>query len=434
MSFLHPEFLYFMLPVLGILFSMLLTQQELTESFFSAEVLKKLYVDVDQFSTKTRNIFYLLMFFFLILALASPVIERGHALTSVEDDTFYIAIESGQNNFNGARKSAKEVIDLLQGVSIGLIVFGEESYLVSPPTKDHALLEEYIMTLESNLTGETSYAVLMDAVDLLMSDRKVKQLVVLGDVNITSLQNVANQKGIVLFNKDNIHVSGEKSEEKSIYFYLFLIPIALTMLMLMIATSSFHRGESHYVPSILFLVLLGSGFKPLSAELLSYQLLESAERAYASGEYERSAKAFKSYGMKMESKEAIYNAANSLYKAGDYAKALALYRSIHFVEADKNHALYHNLGNTLVAFGTEKDLYEAIAMYEKALRFKDMDETQENLQGLKSYLEEHSCREKKPLSTTVQEKTKRLEKKSIEVVENSRGYARASYYKIESSN
>ena len=74
MTFLHPEFIYLMLPVLLILFGLLLTQSDQQELVFSPESLAKLRVDVNQLSAKTRNLFYFLMFLFIILALAGPVI------------------------------------------------------------------------------------------------------------------------------------------------------------------------------------------------------------------------------------------------------------------------------------------------------------------------------------------------------------------------
>ena len=62
MLFLHPEFIYMMLPLLLILFGMLTTQADLKTQIFSAEILAKLRVESDQFSTRTRNLFFLFMF------------------------------------------------------------------------------------------------------------------------------------------------------------------------------------------------------------------------------------------------------------------------------------------------------------------------------------------------------------------------------------
>jgi len=433
MSFLHPEFLYLMLPVLVILFSMLLTQQELKESIFTPEALRKLSVDVNQFSVRTRNTFYLFMFLFLILALATPVIERGHALTSLKDDTFYIALESSKKDFQSAQQTAKEVVTQLRGAQVGLLIYGAESYLVSPPTRDYDLLEQYIMTLEPRFVGKASSDVLLQSVDLLMDYSKTKQLVVISDSDLSKLHRLARLKAIKLFTPKSVSYTGEVSQEKPIYVYLFIIPIALAMIMLLIATSSFYRGEEHYVPSLLLLVLLSSDVTPLKAELLSYQTLESAQKAYDARAYERSAEIFKRYGMKMESEEAIYNAANSWYRAQRYKKALGLYRSIHFVAAEKNYALYHNIGNTLVVLATQKNLEEAILMYQKALHFRDESDTRENMQWAQKQLlrvrkgvERHTLIGSRDVVKSFVKSDSKVDKASVSL-----DTARARYYKIE---
>ena len=69
MSFLHPEFLYYMLPPLLILFGFLLTQKESHEHFFSKDVMDKLRVSSNSLTLKARNALFLLMAFFMIIAL-----------------------------------------------------------------------------------------------------------------------------------------------------------------------------------------------------------------------------------------------------------------------------------------------------------------------------------------------------------------------------
>ena len=58
MSFLHPDFLYFMLPPLFILFAFLLTQKESQADFFSEEVMEKLRVGENILPLKVRNILF----------------------------------------------------------------------------------------------------------------------------------------------------------------------------------------------------------------------------------------------------------------------------------------------------------------------------------------------------------------------------------------
>ena len=55
MTFLHPEFLYYMLPILVLLFVLLLTQKESQEHYFSKEVMDRLRVSANSLTLKARN-------------------------------------------------------------------------------------------------------------------------------------------------------------------------------------------------------------------------------------------------------------------------------------------------------------------------------------------------------------------------------------------
>jgi len=167
---------------------------------------------------------------------------------------------------------------------------------------------------------------------------------------------------------------------QKIYFHVFIIPIALAMLMLLIATSSFRRGEKYYLPALLAAVLMFAQPVQLKAEFFGFSTLERAKEAYASADYRASSREFKGYALKNKSAEAVYNAANSYYKMGRYETAAGLYASIYFAQAEKNHQLYHNLGNALAKLGDRQHLFEAAEAYKQALTFSEDQETRENLE------------------------------------------------------
>ena len=93
MTFLHPEFLYFMLPPVFILFYFLLTQSEATARFFSEEVFNKLRVNTKMMTLKAQNALFLLMFIFFIIALAQPVIEEGKVKVQAKSADIMIALD-----------------------------------------------------------------------------------------------------------------------------------------------------------------------------------------------------------------------------------------------------------------------------------------------------------------------------------------------------
>jgi Ca-activated chloride channel family protein len=73
MSFLHPEFLYYMLPLIFILFGLLLTQKEVYATYFSNEVMQKLRVSSNTLTLKARNALFFLIAVLMTVALAGPV-------------------------------------------------------------------------------------------------------------------------------------------------------------------------------------------------------------------------------------------------------------------------------------------------------------------------------------------------------------------------
>ncbi len=454
MTFLHPEFIYLMLPVLLILFGLLLTQSDAQEFIFAPESLAKLRVDTDQLSAKVRNLFYFLMFLFIILALAGPVIEKGSAKVKVKDDLFFVALDISDSMLcedvypNRLELGKKKIVELLQKEKksrVGLIAFANSSYLVSPPTFDHKILTFLLKPMSNSYTSEhgTNILNVLKAANKQLENSENKKLLIVSDggdkgefsEEITYVKkegikvyvlSIGTQRGGVIEREDGLlrHQgevvisrvnraiddlakesggavvdSGELSpflesmeadsleeDQKPIYFHFFILPIGLAMLMFLIATSSFHRGEKYHLPSLIVLVLM-SVYPPFArAELFDYQRLERADEAYKQEDYRVSTKSYEYYALEHESVEAAYNAANGYYKMGRYKMAVGLYESIYFVEADKNHQLYHNLGNAFAKFGTETGLKKAIEAYDKALKFREDNETRENLEWVKKAL------------------------------------------------
>ncbi|MBD3825055.1 MAG: VWA domain-containing protein, partial [Epsilonproteobacteria bacterium] len=93
MSFLHPEFLYFMLPPLILLFALLLTQKESHAELFSDEVMAKLRVSANTLTLQARNGLFFLIGILLIVALAQPVIEEGSVEVKAKSSDITIALD-----------------------------------------------------------------------------------------------------------------------------------------------------------------------------------------------------------------------------------------------------------------------------------------------------------------------------------------------------
>lgn len=462
MTFLHPEFIYMMLPILMILFALLLTQSEVQELYFSPRILEKLRVDTNRLSSRARNFFYFLMFLFIILALAGPVTEKGAAKVKVKGDAFFVALDISNsmlcddlypNRLERAKLAVTELLKESRSGRIGLLAFAKESYLLSPPTLDHQSIAFFLKGLQSTHISEqgTNVMTLLKAADRLFAQDEEKKLLIVSDggdreefsrevafakergikVSILgvatdrgaalhepvgsgskeyvvisrlnrAISRLAEESGGVFVTIKNLdmaalleRISGDKStsleEEQPIYFHLFVFFIGMAMLMLLIATSSFGKGERYHLPALLLFAVSVAQPSLLKAGLLDFRSLDEAKEAYETEAFRTSAKSYHRYGIDHKSAEAIYNEANALYRLGRYEKAAGLYRSIHFVESQKNHLLYHNLGNALAKLGDEEHLKQAVEAYTKALRFQEDNESRENL----SMVEELLQKEKK---------------------------------------
>ena len=192
MTFLHPEFIYLMLPILFILFGLLLTQSDAQELIFSPEALAKLRVDTNQLSAKVRNLFYFLMFLFIILALAGPVMEKGSARVKVKDDLFFVALDISDSMLcedvypNRLELGKQKIVELLQQEKksrVGLIAFANSSYLVAPPAFDHKILTFLLKPMDTGFTSEhgTNILNLLKAVNTQFGEHENKKLLIVSD-------------------------------------------------------------------------------------------------------------------------------------------------------------------------------------------------------------------------------------------------------------
>ena len=387
MSFLHPEFIYMMLPVLLLLFGMLTTQADLKSQIFSAEALEKLRVESDQFSSRTRNIFFLMMFVFIIMALAEPVVKQGEVLLDEKESSYYLLIDAGVAHPEEMQRTLQSVVKRYE-LSFGLVVLGSSDYLLSSATKDDGYLLERIVLLGTLFKQERRTPLeLSAAIKSFLAEPGRKAIVITDALLTPDAKSVIQGYDVKVLASNDKEALEEffKSREivhtpKPLYFHIFIIPVALAMLMFIIATSSFYRGEKHFVPLILFSLLLSSS--RAEASDFSFEKLQEAKKMYERGDYSGCAKSYYDYALEYESREATYNAANCYYRTAQYERSEALYRSIAFVEREKEFRRYFNLANTLVKEGAYEDLLEARKFYQKAKALFKTEAVDENLKAV----------------------------------------------------
>ena len=134
----------------------------------------------------------------------------------------------------------------------------------------------------------------------------------------------------------------------------------------------------------------------LFADIFPFQTIEKANQAYESGAFQKSAMLFKS--LKKETPTVVYNQANAEYKAGSYDEALKHYAEAKGVD---DAMLEHNIGNT---YFKKNDFNNAITHYEKALSFREDEDTRYNLALAKQKKEEQQEQENRDTNKKEEQK------------------------------
>ncbi len=158
MTFLHPEFLYYMLPPLFILFALLLTQKDVQAQFFSEEVIDKLRTNANTLTLQARNALFFLIGFLIVIALAQPVIKDGTIQVKQKSADIMVALDISNsmlaqdvypNRLELAKKKAQDFIDGVDGDRIGVMAFAKNSYLVSPLSFDTKAVKFLLQKLDT---------------------------------------------------------------------------------------------------------------------------------------------------------------------------------------------------------------------------------------------------------------------------------------------
>ena len=192
MSFLHPEFLYYMLPPLFILFGFLLTQKEAYANYFTQEVMDRLRVSTNTLTLKARNALFLLMGVFIIIALAEPVIKEGTVEVKAKSADIMIAIDISDsmlasdiypNRLEAAKQKVLTLLDEKLNERIGIVAFAKNSYLVSPLSFDASAVAFLLRQLDTSSITEkgTDFLSLLDVVSKIQKDQDKKYLLLLSD-------------------------------------------------------------------------------------------------------------------------------------------------------------------------------------------------------------------------------------------------------------
>ncbi len=304
MSFLHPEFLFWMLPFVGVLFYFWFTQKRDNEYNFSPEALQKLRVSESNLDITGRNTLFLSASLLIIIALAQPVVQQEKIVEA--PSTVTIALDISTHSlikFEAMKTNAMHLVDEFEG-AIELLAFDSKIYRISPASKDRKTLKELIQNLSPHVMNTE------------ISDEK-------------NVRNVCKTSGIVIVgntmpDREEIETL-RKPKEHWIYFQLFYFPLGLAMILIAIALSSMSKRQSVSM-ALVFMIFMGES--DIRAGVMDFRLLKQANDAYLHGEYDQSARLFGEYQRLHDSPQIRYNCANAYFKAGHYARARYWYERV----------------------------------------------------------------------------------------------------------
>ena len=192
MTFLHPEFLYLMIPPLLLLFYFLLTQREGISEFFSEEVYERLTVRSKRMSLKSRNLLFFLMFLCFIVALSQPVVEEGKVKVQAKSADIMIALDISDSMRaedvypSRLERGKQKILDLLAlspQERLGVIAFARASYLVAPLSFDHRAVDFLVRQLRPAFITEkgTDFVQLLRSAGSMLAENEEKYLLILTD-------------------------------------------------------------------------------------------------------------------------------------------------------------------------------------------------------------------------------------------------------------
>lgn len=213
MSFLHPEFLYFMVVPLVVLFALLLTQKESQEEFFSKEVLEKLKVFSSGLNLKARNGIFFFIGLLIIISLAQPIIEDKEIQVKSKSADVIIALDISDsmratdvypNRLINAKEKIKEFLNLGKNERYAILAFAKNSFLVSPLTFDKLASRFLLEKLDVNSITEkgTNFFIMLESIKKSFDTKARKFVVIFTDGG----DNVDYSKEIAYAKKHNIVV------------------------------------------------------------------------------------------------------------------------------------------------------------------------------------------------------------------------------------
>ncbi len=335
MSFLHPEFIFWLLPLTFLLFYFWLTQKPLRNRWLSEAVIERLRAPETTMGLMGRNVLFLVSSVLVILAMAQPVILDS---TPIEGKELHIiiAIDRSNEHFDQTRSLALSTLYSVLGENIELMAYDEKLYEIAPRSNDGGILGELIRHLTPSDKPSNR-----DVLEEKLAPRKADMTIIITSIpiKVEGMMLVASPSDVLAVHEKLLEL--RNNHRLQAHIPLFFYPLGLAMVLILFALSSMSKRQSVSVGILLFALNLS----PLNshAGILDFRELIEAREAYEAGKYEKAERLFARHQMKHDSPQVRYNRANALYMSGRYERARYWYERVYTTDPILQKRLRYNL-------------------------------------------------------------------------------------------
>jgi len=192
MSFVHP-YLFWILIIPFILFAFLIsTNKERLSRIFDEKVLARLSATDETIPLMLRNMIMFAAIFFMIVAMARPVIDEGDKVVEVKGLTILTALDiSGSmrskdvypNRLTFAKKKMSTLFDTMPSDEIGVMAFAYSPFVLAPFSSDKVTLKMMIDGVDDSYInmGSTDFMALGELSASLLEKKDPKIMVLFTD-------------------------------------------------------------------------------------------------------------------------------------------------------------------------------------------------------------------------------------------------------------
>ena len=214
MEFVNP-YLFWILVVPFAVFAFLIsTNRERLSRIFDAKVLERLSATDESMPLMLRNVIMFLALFFMIVALARPVLDEGDKIVEVEGLTLLTALDiSGSmrskdvypNRLSFAKKKMSAFFDAMPSDEVGVVAFAYSPFVLAPFSSDKETLKMMVDGVTDSYIsmGSTDFLALGELTATLLEEKKPKILVLFSDGGdeeaIAGFADVLKENNIDLF-------------------------------------------------------------------------------------------------------------------------------------------------------------------------------------------------------------------------------------------